>query len=139
MPPGVVAIDCLSYSPGGRRWPLRPDEGELTALGVLCHDLSSSRVLNRARLEDKSWHGLVGVMLLRDIPLTLGLSPSRGEGSQTEIRSYTCRTQAPSQNLTVNPAMMASAETLLLTEVPASAPMTGSAHGPEIEFSKACR
>jgi len=63
---GVVVMDCISFSLGGRRWPLRPDEGEFTAI--------------RARMAHSK---------CQDIPLTPGPSPSRGIGIYTSQKINT--------------------------------------------------
>jgi len=52
-----------------RRTVLMAEGGDDHSIAA-CHDLSSSRVLHRARLEDKSWHGREGMMKLQDIPHT---------------------------------------------------------------------
>lgn len=54
-----------------------------------------------------------------------------------DIPNQTPVARQADQNFTVRPPMIASAATLLVTEVPASAPMPGRLNAPEIEFSKA--
>ena len=126
---------------GGRLGRMR---GSSRRFEFLCHDLSSSRVLHRARLEDKSWHGLVGERTLDDIPVAIvfpvpsppprgrgdqskrlpscKVSPlcryqcSRGEGSQTETRSY-ARECGPPARLESFPRALAQSGGMSLTHL----------------------
>ncbi len=54
----AVTKDCFPFSPGGRRWPLRPDEGEFTAIHVLIVHPKSVTSPSSARSKEKKWNPL---------------------------------------------------------------------------------